>query len=69
MRGNNSKHNDPRFLNNIGVFKYQNNKDEDKLAEELQKMKTQQLKFLKETDWMFENKSRLDPKDYFHKHL
>ena len=54
--------------NHLGI-NYRPNHEEENLKRNLQRLKTQQLKFLKDTDWMFENKNRVDPRDYFHKYI
>jgi hypothetical protein len=50
-------------------FPFRQNHEEETLKRNLHRLKTQQLKFLKDTDWMFENKNRVDPSDYFHKYI
>lgn len=71
MRNNRSreKSRDIELLSKIGIFPCRPSGEEEMLKRNLQRMKSQQMKFLRDTDWMFENKSRVDPKDYFHKYL
>jgi hypothetical protein len=57
------------ILSGLPIFPYRQNHEEETLKRNLQRLKTQQLKFLKDTDWMFENKNRVDPRDYFHKYI
>lgn len=57
------------LLTRMPVFPYQQNLEEESLKRDLQRLKNQQLKLLKDTDWMFENKNRVDPRDYFHKYI
>lgn len=71
MRNNrgHEKNRDLDLLAGLPVFNYRPNHEEENLKRNLQRLKSQQLKFLKDTDWMFENKNRVDPRDYFHKYI